>query len=91
MKRVRQPARSLPARPRAGASIRSSRLWPTSLREDLRRALIEEGVHKVGEWSARYTVGIADWPAVPVDPFFNVNTPEEVAEAERLAARYPEA
>ena len=66
-------------------------LWPTSLREDLRRALIEEGVHKVGEWSARYTVGIADWPAVPVDPFFNVNTPEEVAEAERLAARYPEA
>src|SRR5258707_383576 len=34
---------------------------------------------------ARYGVAIADWPAKPVDPFFNVNTPEDAAEAERLA------
>jgi molybdenum cofactor guanylyltransferase len=65
-------------------------LWPVALRADLRRALIEEGMRKVGEWSARYTVGVADWPIVPVDPFFNVNTPDDVAEAERLAALYPE-
>ncbi|MBV1696886.1 MAG: molybdenum cofactor guanylyltransferase MobA [Hyphomicrobiales bacterium] len=65
-------------------------LWPVNLREDLRRALAD-GVSKVMEWTARYTVGIADWPAVPVDPFFNVNTPEQAAEALRLAARYPDA
>ena len=61
-------------------------LWPAALREDLRRALTEEGARKVGEWSARYAVAVADWPIVPVDPFFNVNTPDDVAEAERLAA-----
>jgi molybdenum cofactor guanylyltransferase len=66
-------------------------LWPAALRKDLRRALTEEGARKVGEWSARYAVAIADWPIVPVDPFFNVNTPDDVAEAERLAERFPEA
>jgi molybdenum cofactor guanylyltransferase len=66
-------------------------LWPAALREDLRRALTEESVRKVGAWSARYTLAVAEWPDVPVDPFFNVNTPEDVAEAERLAALYPEA
>ena len=65
-------------------------LWPVALREDLRRALTEEDVRKVAEWSARYTVGVAEWPATPLDPFFNVNTPDDVAEAERLAARHPE-
>jgi molybdenum cofactor guanylyltransferase len=66
-------------------------LWPVALREDLRRALIEERVRRVGEQSGRYTLAVAEWPAAPVDPFFNVNTPEDVAEAERLAALYPEA
>src|SRR2546425_294695 len=54
-------------------------LWPVALRADLRRALTEEGVRKVGEWSARYKVGVAEWPITPVDPFFNVNTPDDVA------------
>jgi molybdenum cofactor guanylyltransferase len=66
-------------------------LWPVNLRDDLRRALIGEDVHKVDQWTARYSIGIAEWPAVPVDPFFNVNTPEQAAEAARLAARYPDA
>lgn len=66
-------------------------LWPVALREDLRRALTEEGARKVGAWSARYKVGVAEWPVAPVDPFFNVNTPDDVTEAERLAGRFPEA
>jgi molybdenum cofactor guanylyltransferase len=66
-------------------------LWPTALREDLRNVLMREGVRKVGEWGARYTLAVAEWPAEPVDPFFNVNTPEDVAEAERLAALHPDA
>ena len=66
-------------------------LWPVALREDLRRALTEEGARKVGEWSARYPRGVAEWSAVPVDPFFNVNTRDDVVEAERLAALYPDA
>jgi molybdopterin-guanine dinucleotide biosynthesis protein A len=63
-------------------------LWPVALRADLRRALVEEGLHKIEVWTGRHGVAIADWPAVPVDPFFNVNTPEDAAEAGRIAAQY---
>jgi molybdenum cofactor guanylyltransferase len=63
-------------------------LWPVGLREDLRRALTGEGLHKIEIWTARHGIAIADWPAAPVDPFFNVNTPEDAARAETLAALY---
>ncbi len=64
-------------------------LWPVALREDLRQALMVEGLHKIEIWTARHGVAIADWPVEPVDPFFNVNTPEDVAAAERVAAQEP--
>jgi molybdenum cofactor guanylyltransferase len=60
-------------------------LWPVALREDLRRAL-GAGMRKIDAWTATYGVAAAEWPVEPVDPFFNVNTPEDVAEAERMAA-----
>jgi molybdopterin-guanine dinucleotide biosynthesis protein A len=60
-------------------------LWPVGLRDDLRRALAEEGLRKIESWTARHGVAIADWPSAPVDPFFNINSPEDVAEAERIA------
>jgi molybdenum cofactor guanylyltransferase len=62
-------------------------LWPVALREDLRKALVEKDMRKIEAWTARHGVAIADWPATPVDPFFNVNTPADVAEAERIAAQ----
>jgi len=65
-------------------------LWPASLRADLRHALTAEGLRKVEEWASRYAPAVAEWPAEPVDPFFNVNTPEDAAAAERMAARHPD-
>ncbi len=65
-------------------------LWPVALHDDLRRAL-QKGVRRVRDFSARYPLATADWPVAPVDPFFNINTPDDVAEAERLAVRYPQA
>jgi molybdenum cofactor guanylyltransferase len=62
-------------------------LWPVALREDLRKALVEKDMRKIEAWTGRHGVAIADWPATPVDPFFNVNTPADVAEAERIAAQ----
>jgi len=59
-------------------------LWPVALREDLRRALTEEGLRKVEAFAARHGVAVAEWPDTPVDPFFNVNTPEDAARAEAL-------
>jgi molybdenum cofactor guanylyltransferase len=66
-------------------------LWPVASREDLRRALTVEGVRKVEDWMTRFTTVAAEWPAAPVDPFFNVNTPDQVAAAERLAREFPQA
>jgi molybdopterin-guanine dinucleotide biosynthesis protein A len=66
-------------------------LWPVALRDDLRRALVGEGMHKIELWTARHGTAVAEWPATPVDPFFNVNTPEDAAQAEAVAAQYPDA
>ena len=66
-------------------------LWPVALRHDLRRALVDEDLHKIEVWTARHGVAIAEWPDQPVDPFFNVNTPEDAAAAGRLAAAHPAA
>ena len=62
-------------------------LWPVALREDLRKALVEENMHKIERWTARHGIAVGDWPATPIDPFFNVNTPADAAEAERIAAQ----
>src|SRR5436305_13759778 len=61
-------------------------LWPVKLREDLRHALLVEDLHKIEIWTSRHGIAVADWPDLPVDPFFNVNTPEDAAAAERMAA-----
>ncbi|HEX5845732.1 MAG TPA: molybdenum cofactor guanylyltransferase MobA [Rhodoplanes sp.] len=62
-------------------------LWPVALRDDLRRALLSEGLRKIEAWTARHGVALADWPAESIDPFFNVNTPDDIVEAERLLAQ----
>jgi molybdopterin-guanine dinucleotide biosynthesis protein A len=66
-------------------------LWPVALREDLRTALTVDGLRKIEVWTARHGIAIADWPSEPVDPFFNVNTPEDAAAAERIATQYADA
>ena len=61
-------------------------LWQVALREDLRHAITVEDLRKIEVWTARHGVALADWPTDPVDPFFNVNTPEDVEKGTRLAA-----
>jgi len=61
-------------------------LWPIALRADLRRALVDEDLRKIEVWTGRHGAALAEWPVEPVDPFFNVNTPEDAAEAARLSA-----
>ena len=66
-------------------------LWPVALRGDLRHAVTVEGLRKIEVWTARRGVALADWPTEPADPFFNVNTPEDAAAANRIAAQHPTA
>ncbi|RMC35653.1 molybdenum cofactor guanylyltransferase MobA [Paracoccus alkanivorans] len=99
--RLQQAARGKPhplalaTTPRdAGEALKSGRkrvnrhptfgLWPVALRDDLRAAL-NDGLRKVVLWTDRHDAGEALFPATPFDPFFNVNTPEDLARAEALA------
>jgi molybdopterin-guanine dinucleotide biosynthesis protein A len=66
-------------------------LWRVALRDDLRRALVEENVRKVELWMTRHRTAHVDFPTAPLNPFFNVNRPEDLAEAERLLVREEEA
>jgi molybdenum cofactor guanylyltransferase len=61
-------------------------LWSVSLRDELRHALVVEDIRKIDRWTARYKLATVEWPAEQLDPFFNANTMDDIAEAERLAA-----
>lgn len=60
-------------------------LWSVGLRKELRHALVVEDVRKIDRWTARYRLATVEWPTTPLDPFFNANTMDDIAEAERLA------
>ncbi|MBL6935845.1 MAG: molybdenum cofactor guanylyltransferase MobA [Alphaproteobacteria bacterium] len=61
-------------------------LWPLRLRDDLRRAVMEEGLRKVDVWTGRYNLAMTDFPVMPFDPFFNANSPEDLEAAASLMA-----
>lgn len=67
-------------------------LWPVRLREELRRAVVDEGIRKVDVWTGRYRLATVEFPdrfaglGPAVDPFFNANRPEDLERAEALLA-----
>jgi molybdopterin-guanine dinucleotide biosynthesis protein A len=61
-------------------------IWSVRLVPDLRRALAEEGLRKVESFIERHPHRLLDWPRTSPDPFVNLNTPQELARAERRAA-----
>jgi molybdopterin-guanine dinucleotide biosynthesis protein A len=58
-------------------------LWPVALRDDLRVAL-EDGIKKVVIWTEKHDGREAVFPTDQGDPFFNVNTPEDLEAAEAM-------
>jgi molybdopterin-guanine dinucleotide biosynthesis protein A len=69
----------------AGQSHPVIGLWSVALREELRRALVVEDMRKIDRWTTRYRLATVTWPTQPLDPFFNANTMDDIAAAERLA------
>jgi molybdopterin-guanine dinucleotide biosynthesis protein A len=67
-------------------------LWHCALRDDLSRALQEEGVRTVMQWVERYRWSAVDFSADDSntsgpDPFFNINRPEDLETARVLCRR----
>ncbi len=56
-------------------------LWPLDLRDDLRDAL-DGGLRKVVLWTQRHDCAMAEFD--DSDAFFNVNTPDDLAQAEAM-------
>lgn len=61
-------------------------LWPVRLAPALRRAVRDEGLRAVRAWTGRHHVALADWPTDPVDPFLNLNGPDDLAVARAVTA-----
>jgi len=62
-------------------------LWPLSLAAELRTALVDEDLRKILVFADRYTRINVVWEEHEGDPFFNINTPEDLAEAEKRCRR----
>ncbi|MEP2531278.1 molybdenum cofactor guanylyltransferase MobA [Shimia sp.] len=59
-------------------------IWPVALRDDLRAAL-QAGLRKVVLWSDPHDGRLAEFDTDAGDPFFNVNTPEDLEQARIMA------
>jgi molybdopterin-guanine dinucleotide biosynthesis protein A len=59
-------------------------VWDGGLGERLRRLLVETGLRRADRIPEHFRVARVDYPAQPLDPFVNINTRQELADAERL-------
>jgi len=64
-------------------------LWSVALRADLRQAVVEDGVRRVEDWLQRCEAARVDFPEMAVDPFFNVNSPDDLEAAAALLVQPP--
>jgi molybdopterin-guanine dinucleotide biosynthesis protein A len=63
-------------------------LWPVGLAGELRHALVDEDIRRIDRWTARYRTAVVEWPVGELDPFYNVNTPEDLARLEGMVTRH---
>jgi len=61
-------------------------IWPVSMAAGLRAALVDEGLRKIDDFTARHDCAIVDFvneDDAGLDPFTNLNTPEDLEMARR--------
>lgn len=62
-------------------------LWPVALSGALDEA-IKAGMLRVKDWANHVDAATVEWPAHPFDSFFNVNTPEDLVQAQAIAMEF---
>ncbi|MEP1207966.1 MAG: molybdenum cofactor guanylyltransferase MobA [Rhizobiaceae bacterium] len=60
-------------------------LWPIHLADVLERFLVVEDKRKILEFANRYTLHSVNFDKPDSDPFFNINTPDDLEAAEQMA------
>ncbi len=60
-------------------------LWPVAMSKDLRLAMINKKMRKASLWMDSCRTERVEFQNQPFDPFFNINTPDDLATAERAA------
>ena len=63
-------------------------LWPQNLLEQLEFAIEHDHIFRVKDWALTSGSTTVTWDVDPFDPFFNVNTTDDLAEAELIAAEF---
>lgn len=61
-------------------------LWSVAIAEPLEDLLCAGRLQRVMDLAGVFAVETAEWPDAPLDPFLNINTPEELAAAARHVA-----
>ena len=60
-------------------------LWTTAMAKPLERLIRDQNLRRVQDFVVKAKAEKVVWAALPHDPFFNINTPEDLAEAEKIA------
>lgn len=59
-------------------------LWPVSIAQDLRKALVDEDIRKIDRFTSRYHIAHVDFAVTDHDPFMNINAPDDLALATKF-------
>jgi molybdopterin-guanine dinucleotide biosynthesis protein A len=61
-------------------------LWSTAMAAKLEEMIDRKHLRRMMDLAMVFEIAEAEWVVTPHDPFLNINTPEDLAEAERLLA-----
>ena len=60
-------------------------LWHVSLADHLHKALVEQDTRKIFRWMKQHPWTQVTFATQPIDPFFNINSPDDLQRAHQLA------
>ena len=60
-------------------------LWSIVLVNDLEKALVKDGIRRIDEWTKRYNLEIVNFRFKKLDPFFNINTFDDLEKAKNYS------
>jgi molybdenum cofactor guanylyltransferase len=63
--------------------------WKIGLLDDLEKSILNDDLFRVKDWAKRVSAAFVEWPMIPHDPFFNVNTRDDLRAAELIVRAHP--